>query len=317
MISDPILSELQKITQEEAKILKGEQLDKSVYMESESGVINSKKLLGEGKLITLRPHTRFTAFPAHTHDYVELVYMCKGSTVHIINGSKVTLKEGELLFLSMGAVQEIERAGEEDIAVNFIILPQFFHKVLMMLGEEETPLKRFIIDSLSNKTTENAYLHFKVRDVLPIQNLIENLIYTLVFNIQNRRNINQTTMGLLFLQLLNHTDLLDFKRPADTLLAQVLKYIEENYLDGSLEELAKILHYDFYNLSREIKRISGKTYTELLQEKRLSQAMFLLKTTDMNVADISVSVGYDNVSYFHRIFNKHTGLSPRSFRLCK
>ena len=121
----------------------------------------------------------------------------------------------------------------------------------------------------------------------------------------------------MFLQLLNHTDLLDFKRPADTLLAQVLKYIEENYLDGSLEELAKILHYDFYNLSREIKRISGKTYTELLQEKRLSQAMFLLKTTDMNVADISVSVGYDNVSYFHRIFNKHTGLSPRSFRLCK
>lgn len=317
MISDLILSELQKITQEEAKILKGEQLDKSVYMESESGVINSKKLLGAGKLITLRPHTRFTSFPAHTHDYVELVYMCKGSTVHIINGSKVTLKEGELLFLSMGAVQEIEKAGEEDIAVNFIILPQFFHKVLVMLSEEETPLKRFIIDSLSRKSTENAYLHFKVRDVLPVQNLIENLIYTLVFNIQNRRNINQTSMGLLFLQLLNHTDLLDFKRPADTLLAQVLKYIEENYLDGSLEELAKILHYDFYNLSREIKRISGKTYTELLQEKRLSQAMFLLKTTDMNVADISLAVGYDNVSYFHRIFYKHTGLSPRSFRLCK
>ena len=63
-----------------------------------------------------------------------------------------------------------------------------------------------------------------------------------------------------------------------------------------------------------IKKKTGKTYTELLQKKRIQQATYYLKNTDMSVADIGNAVGYDNLSYFHKIFQKQMGLSPKKYR---
>ena len=325
MIREEILEYLRPITEEEQAALDGKsEVDRSLYIkdaenlvankQGKMDVINSEKLLENGRVITVRPHTRFVHFPEHQHDYIEVIYMCSGSTTHIINGTELKLQDGELLFLGQNATQEILPAGENDIAVNLIVLPQFFDTALQMMGEEESPLHRFIIDVL---TGENAtgYLYFQVSDILPVQNLMENLLYTLIHNSPNRRNINQTTMGLLFLQLLNYTDRLFYEDDSEEeAVVQVLRYIENHYNDGSLSECADLLHYDFYWLSREIKKQTGKNYTDLLQEKRMAQAAFLLKTTKMNVADIALSIGYENVSYFHRLFGKTYGLSPKKYR---
>ena len=53
---------------------------------------------------------------------------------------------------------------------------------------------------------------------------------------------------------------------------------------------------------------------ELLQIKRLNQAAFLLHSTRMPVADVSFAVGYDNTSYFYRIFRTYYGMSPKEYR---
>lgn len=313
MIKQEILNELIPITEEERAILDGAGVDKSIYTTHGGSVIRHKKLLSDGRLIRVRAHTRFVHFPEHTHDYIEAVYMCSGETTHIINGKELILKEGELLFLGQNARQEILPAGEGDIAVNFIIQPSFFDKTLEMLGAEETPIKSFLLRSLLDGENQ-GYLHFKVAGVLPVQNLIENLIWTLIHNTSNKRNINQTTMGLLFMQLLNHTDRLAYESREDRAIMEILRYIEGNYKDGSLTEAARLLHYDFYWLSHEIRNRTGKTYTEHLQEKRLSQAAFLLKNTGLSVEQIALAVGYENKSYFHRIFTARYGTSPRKYR---
>lgn len=313
MINKEILEKLKPANQEELDILGGKAIDASIYTDSDLRLVTKNKLLAAGKTITVRPHTRFIRFPEHTHDFVEAVYMCSGSTTHIINGKKLVLKEGELLFLGQNAKQEIYPAGENDIAINFIILPQFFNKTLEMLGAEETPIKHFILDALLNKENR-GYLHFKVAEVLTIQNLVENLIWTLINDVPNRRNINQLTMGLLFMQLLNHTDKLVYETRSQKAILQVIRYIENNYKEGSLSEAAELMHYDFYWLSHEIKEQTGKTYTELLQEKRLSQAAYLLKNTGLSAEEISKAVGYENKSYFYRIFTSHYGKSPKKYR---
>ena len=309
-----ILQKLSAISQEEQEILNGRRgIDRSLYMDRSRDVISGEKLLAKGKLIAIRPHTRFVAFPEHTHDYVEIVYMCQGSTRHRINGEDVLLQEGERLLLGQNARQSIEAAGERDIAVNFIVRPEFFAGTLSFLGDEKTPLRSFILDCLAGGS-ESGYLHFRVSDVLPVQNLVENLLWTLISETPNKRGIHQMTMGLLFAQLLNFADHLTFSNSEEETVLRVLNYLEEHYRDGSLTEVASSLHYDISTLSNLIRRRTGKTYTELLQERRLSQAAWLLKNSDKRVEDISHSVGYENISYFHRLFLSHFGCTPKHYR---
>ncbi len=315
---DPeLLRKLSAISGEEEKILRGrKQIDRSLYMDGSREVISGDKLLAPGRTITIRPHTRFIAFPEHTHDYVEMVYMCCGETRHTVNGTEIVLREGELLMLGQNARQSIAPAGERDVAVNIIVRPEFFSGTLLYLGEEETPLRRFVVNCLTGKN-ETGYLLFHVSNILPIQNLIENLLYTLHEKIPNRRGILQITMGLLFAQLLNHTDALQFASEEQNAVLAVLRYIEESYAGGSLTEMSARLHYDLPYLSRLIRKTTGKNYTELLQEKRLSQAAWLLRNTDRRVDEIAVSVGYENISYFHRLFSARFACSPKKYRDCK
>lgn len=317
MLSADILQQLHQITEEEQAILDGKTtIDRSLYMQGSPNVVNSRKLLSDGKLITLRPNTRFIHFPVHTHDYVEVVYGCSGTLEHVVNGTLIRLRQGELLFLSQKAAHEVRPAGREDIAVNFIVLPEFFSDALSAISEEAAPLRQFLIDCLFGQNIGPGYLHFQVADDRPIQNLAENLLLTLLGETPNRRKVSQMTMTLLFLQLLSHTDKLAWDSREDDIL-KLLRYVDDHYAGASLTEAAGLLHTDIYSLSHRIRRQTGKTFTQLVQEKRLAQAAFLLKSTDRNVDDVARAVGYENISYFHRIFKAAYGLSPRHYRIAK
>ncbi len=312
-----LLERLSMITEEEQLILEGQKINTDIYTKEKEMVIDSEKLLQTGKLIEIRPHTRFVHFPKHRHNYIEIIYMCQGNTTHIVNGNTVVLTEGDLLFLNQSAVQEILPAGEKDIAVNFIILPEFFDTAYMMMEEEENLLRDFLMGCLFNSDDSNSYLYFNVADVLPIQNLMENMVYTILNDHHSKRSINQKTMGLLFLNLLNHMDKIEVGKSQfnQEFTVTVLNYIEERYKNGTLTELSELMGFDLYWLSKEIKKQTGKTFKELLQTKRMNQALYLLKYSNSAVNDIIEAVGYDNTSYFYRKFKERYGISPKEYRM--
>ena len=311
-----IINYFTAITDEEKNILSGQtKIDRNIYMAGDRDIISGDKLLPKGRQIMIRPHTRFIHFPEHTHDYVEFVYMCQGTTKHIVNATPITLTQGELLMLGQNAKQEIYPAGINDIAVNFIAKPDFFRGILSFLGNEETPLRRFILSCITGEN-ETGYLYFKVADVLPVQNLVENLLWTLITNPSNKRGIYQLTMGLLFVELLECTDTLEFSYQEQSVIMKVLRYIEENYRTGSLAEISSLLHYERTSLSRLISKKTGRTFTQLMQDKRLSQAAWFLLNTEERVDDIAGMVGYENMSHFHNLFSRCYGKSPKHYRDC-
>ena len=108
---------------------------------------------------------------------------------------------------------------------------------------------------MCGKSDNTSYLYFHVAEILPIQNLVENMVWTIFYDQPNKRRCNQITMGLLLLQLLNHMDRMETGTAAfdRELTGSVFNYIEEHYKNGSLSELAEIMGYDVYWLSREIK----------------------------------------------------------------
>lgn len=315
-MNQKLLERLSVVTEEERRLLNGGALDLSAYSDR-VGEVNAERLLETGRLIDIRPNTRFIAFPRHNHNYVEMVYMCAGSQKHIVNGdTEIDLHAGELLLLNQHAFHETGITGAGDIAVNFIVLPQFFDTVLELIGPDNQ-LSRFIVSGLAGNGRELSYIHFNVSDELPVQNLLENLIYSIVNRSPNRRNINQYTMGLLFLNLLNCTDRLITDAPESVtggIVLSALREIEENYASASLSCVAQRSNVTPAYVSRLVREMTGKTFKELLLEKRLDKAAVLLRTTRLPIGDIIRLVGYENTSYFYRVFTARCGVSPRKYR---
>ncbi len=131
-------------------------------------------------------------------------------------------------------------------------------------------------------------------------------------------NINQITMGLLFLHWVNKSDKIRYGNQNQfdqERVARTLAYIEGHYRTAALEELCGELHQKPSQMSKFIKKHTGHTFKELLQTKRLNQAAFLLTTTELPVSDILAAVGYDNSSYFYRVFSRRYGMTPKEYRL--
>lgn len=313
-----LLASLRTITDEEKALLQGNtSIQKGIYTSKKDFVIDNERLLAKGRLIEIRPHTRFAHFPKHRHNYVEMVYMCAGSTTHIINDTdRIVLEAGDLLFLSQSATQEILPAGEDDIAVNFIILPEFFDRPLSMI-ERDNVLRDFLISTLSGSGSRITYLQFRAKDILPIQNLIENMLWTLINKKSNTNTINQVTMGLIFMNLSVFADSILQNSAGNyeqDMIFRILKYIETHYKSGTLSDISAELKLPPYYVSRLLKKYTGHTFKELLQQQKLQQASYLLSHTTLSANAVMEAIGYNNSSFFYRAFRERFGVSPKEYR---
>ena len=312
-----LLEHLRKITEEEQRILDGaSEVDQGLYTSGKDFTVDSAKMLEEGKLIAVRTHTRFVHFPSHRHNFIEVLYVCEGSLTNIIGGKEVVIKAGELLFLNQFTRHEILTAGKNDIAINFMILPEFFDVAYTMAGSNNI-LADFLVHVLRQNEEKGEYLHFRVAEVLQIQNLLENMIYSLVTGKGDQNRINQTTMGLIFLYLLDSVQYAEMRVPnqyENMIAMTTLDYIEQNYKTATLTELCVKLHLPMHVLSKMIKKNTGFNFKELLQRKRMNKAIELMCETELPISDIIAAVGYENGSYFHRVFREKYHVTPRAFR---
>ena len=312
-----LLARLKEITPEERAILDGSAgVRRELYTSRREFVVDSDKLLEKGRLIEMRPHTRFAGFPCHRHNYVELVYMCSGSTSHIIDRSRsVVLREGDLLFLNQNVYHEILPAGEEDVAVNFIILPQFFDRPISMI-ERENVLRDFLVSTLAGEGARSSFLHIRAKGITPVENLMENMIWTLTEKRTGTNTIVQTSMGLLFMNLSAFAQAIsggDGRQEQDMVFA-ILKYIETHYKTGTLHEAAALTGRPDYEVSRLLKKHTGSGFKQLQQQRRMQQAAYLLANTSLSAQAVMEHIGYENSSYFYHRFRACYGCSPREYR---
>ena len=110
---------------------------------------------------------------------------------------------------------------------------------------------------------------------------------------QNR--INQTTMGLIFLYLLESVQYAEMRLPnqyENMITMTTLDYIEQQYKNGdTYRTLRKKLHLPMHMLSKMIRKNTGFNFKELLQRKRLNKSVELMCETDLPISDIIAAVG--------------------------
>lgn len=97
-------------------------------------------------------------------------------------------------------------------------------------------------------------------------------------------------------------------------LNRVVNYIQNNYdKDIDLSMVAEIAHYSKAEFCKFFKDRTRKTFSEFLNEVRISQACTLLKNTNWNISRIGYECGYNNISHFNRQFKRHTGMTPSRY----
>ena len=317
-MKEELIKKMLEISKEEKGYLDGSVLvNKELYTSENKFEIDRKRFLKEGRLITVRPHSRFIEFPAHRHNYIEIMYVCQGTITHYLDGKEVTMQKGDMLLLNQYVKHGVKRAEYGDIGINFIALPEFFDIPLQML-EENNILAEFLINTLRQNNPVSHYLVFRLEEDRAIENLMENMIVSMLNDEQNEDSINQYSMGIVFLYLLRHVDCLtqsSSQSYKDVVVQSTLSYIDTWYKTANLTKIAEDFHQSLSVLSKTIKQSTGFTFQELLQRKRFQKAVMLLIETDLPIEEIAVAVGYENQSYFYRQFKERYGMTPRKYRL--
>ncbi len=97
--------------------------------------------------------------------------------------------------------------------------------------------------------------------------------------------------------------------------SKVLQYIDKHYeQDVDIEFLAKMAHISTSHFYPVFKEITGKTPTHYINFVRIEKAEELLKNSEMNVTEVAFTVGFNDLSYFCRLFKRYKGISPSAVR---
>ncbi|MGE6229162.1 helix-turn-helix domain-containing protein [Paenibacillus chitinolyticus] len=255
----------------------------------------------------------------HAHQGIEILYVHRGSGRVMIGQELFEMKPGTLLFFKPFQLHTIRMTiTEQQPYIRSMLL--FDPAVLLRYTEPYPSLNSFLLhiwkhpfgEQWMNVTDTDAMdklFHFykdesQVSLGAPVQSekvLLDTL--SLLHRIQTLFD-KQSTVGRVGSSL----------RFSPSVTA-ILAWIEANYAsEFRLTDLARHVHLTPNHVSYLFHRETGSTLTNYLTAKRLQQASFLLKSTNLSVREIGHRIGFSNFSYFCQLFKKHNGLSPAKYR---
>lgn len=215
--------------------------------------------------------------------------------------------------------------GTYDIQISENVVQAFNKRDMGLLEEELSNFReytqterlqmhtiRFIVVQLIITCLESLSKNPFYNDSIEINEEIQekvNHIYT-----QDNLRVIINILQECLLKLLNNSQD-NVQEYHQRLIEKVMSYIEENFQeDLSLDLLAEKVNLSTAYISRLIKKVTHKSFMEILLEVRMKAAKELLKDNKLKIAEIGNQVGYKDTSYFIQVFKKYYGLTPKEFK---
>lgn len=99
------------------------------------------------------------------------------------------------------------------------------------------------------------------------------------------------------------------------IIKKAILYISEHFNTPlTLEDVASYVHLHPSYFSTLFKQVTGSSYKEYLNMVRIEESKRLLSGTDFSILNIAVAVGFEDQSYFSKVFKKYIGQTPKQFR---
>ncbi|WP_346206974.1 helix-turn-helix domain-containing protein [Caldifermentibacillus hisashii] len=268
--------------------------------------------------IFINKHHRYADMPLHKHSFIEINYVYSGICKQVISGNEITLAQGQVCILDKDVPHSIPALGENDILINIIMKKETFSTSLLSRLGSTGIVSNFLANALFENQKHDQYILFYSQNNGHLQQIIKNMICEFFDNRDYSLNIVEFYIPIMFTELMRvykvdkNFELTNTH--GKTNMIEVLKHIEEHYVDCTLTDLAKKFNFNANYLGNLLKEETGKTFLELVQMQRMVRASVLLKNTKKNIDEIAIEVGYDSTSFFHRKFKQYFGCTPSQFR---
>jgi AraC-like DNA-binding protein len=262
----------------------------------------------------------------HRHAYFQIQINLAGSTVQSIGAAERPFEPGYLSFILPYRVHCVPHPpGARFLLINFdqrFIRPELD---IDPLDLEDVPLER-VPEFAPFRFQEFLDFHLDAEAFAEVRVLCEKMLKE---NAERRFYSREILRGQL-LQLIGivcrhyeHQIVPLASAQAQAAgrrdaLSRVIRYIREHLSETlSLPDAAQAAHLSPNYLAHLIKKETGKTFVDIVTERRMEKAQELLSNTDLRIHEIAASVGFEDDAYFTRRFKQVHGVSPRSYRLAK
>lgn len=264
-----------------------------------------------------REQVSFFANPWHFHEELELTFVIKSEGTKFIGDHISEFKAGEITLLGSrlphywrnhsSYYQNIDDQAAEAIVIRFN--PDYAGTEFLKI-----PPMKPVLDLLSN-----ARRGLSIREYP--EDLQQKLISFLTLN--EAQKIIALTEILLSIATQKSYDYLcsigyahQYKSNDIEKIDTVYNYVLNNFkADLSLKDIALKCNMNTAAFCRYFKKKTGKTFKDFMNEIRLGNAAKLLLKGDMTIAEVAFESGFNNPSYFNRLFKRVKGLTPKGYQL--
>lgn len=283
----------------------------SLALEQKENAKHGEAFFPVQKYIT-RLASDYPVVTTHWHEEAELTLITKGDCLYQIDLIDYEVKEGDILFIPPLFLHSISLHSSKELVSETYV----FH--LNFLGGNSTDIcsTRYLAPMM-NQEFSMPYLitpeHPAYASLRTIFNQITSLYDEAITGYELALKSLFLQAVFLLLQYSKKTASPDTGTPSDK-LKHVLDYIEMHFAEPiSVSDLAKLCYFSDYHFMRFFKKHMNMTCMEYINNLRLEKSVKLFEQGNTSILEVSLSVGFHNLSYFHRAFKKKYHMTPLSF----
>ena len=257
----------------------------------------------------------FSHVALHWHEEMEIIAVKKGNGRITVDTVSYPVSEGDILAVFPGQLHAISCGSGERMEYENII----FHPNMLISKKTDTCNTDYLVPLLSGNVS------------LPLLYTPDSPHYAEISAcIDANDEICKTypsgyqlfIKGQLFLLFYILLHKCSTKEPSGKdrsksleKMKLILKYVENNYMEKiTIEDIANEVGLSQSHFMKYFKNTMGTFFVDYLNEYRLTMASRLLISSDSSILAIASEVGFENLSYFNRIFKKRFGQTPREYR---
>lgn len=273
----------------------------------------------------VREMTRDTCI-YHSHDFVEICYVCAGKGYHLVDGKEYEVFKGDMFIINYDMTHTFfrEKPQDELITYNIVFRPSFFDNILSGIEDLDftTLPSSFLFDDLTPSYNGHENLRLTLGEQKEFDGLLDNMYIEFTNKTNGYMSIIRAYMIELIIKIVRCLSERESHRRDSAgkspLVTDILSYLKEHFSETfSLSDLALKSFFSRGYLCKVFKEATGMTMSEYVHMLRINEACRLIGSTDMKMTDIACKAGFSDYKAFTAVFRKVTGKKPGEYRKSK